>query len=448
MALSEESIGRRLARLLEKRGLSQTAIASRAGVSQSLISRLLSGKVEKLSPRTLQKLAGGLEVEVEALAGRRARRIVTVGSASGERVLTFGAGELVTGVKYTKEPRHLLAGGSGVNTSSRMLARGIDAWPVVPVVEDDVGRIVVRGLEEAARTGGRSVETEGLFMSGPGLSTPFTTILTEEGGKRTILNEFPATALRPFARHCEARLDQFGARYGASPDAVMIGHIHADRSIDEGGQAGGISQSVINRYYRDDVCVFANFGSSQYRLGADRWEHVVDRLTFFQLDIDEIRIFCESVAQSLVDILAWFRTRCTVIITMDRMGAIALRRGSDSFVVAWPYELDTIVDSTGAGDAFAAGLVAHAAREPVESDDDLVRALDQARLCGGYACTTLGGAASCPGEAALEEFRLSHSAVRPVEKLPLESHESILVALDRAFPRIRFDPRMGAAVFR
>ncbi len=72
----------------------------------------------------------------------------------------------------------------------------------------------------------------------------------------------------------------------------------------------------------------------------------------------------------------------TVIVTMGENGALILGDNIDRVVPA--HDVD-VVDTTGAGDAFNAGLaVALGKGRPLES------AVEYAVACGGHACTTLG----------------------------------------------------------
>jgi sugar/nucleoside kinase (ribokinase family) len=294
------------------------------------------------------------------MTGPETKLVIAVGSASGERVLKVEAGQFRLGAKHSVPPQRVLAGGSGVNSACRLLAMGVDVFPVLPVAHDSAGRAVVRALDSAARRGGRSVNYEGFYLEGDGAGTPFTTIMAV-GAQRTVLNEFPAGIVRQFVRHCAARLEVLERAGGAPPHALIIGHIHADRETAQGGQSGGITQSLIERFSNEGVPVFANFGRAQYGLGTTRWEPYLDRLACFQLDIDEMRAFCaDAGVWSLEAVLAWFRPRCTVAVTTERMGAVAQLKGSEQVILAWPYDLqpEDVVDTTGAGDAFGAGIVA------------------------------------------------------------------------------------------
>jgi sugar/nucleoside kinase (ribokinase family) len=218
-------------------------------------------------------------------------------------------------------------------------------------------------------------------------------------------------------------------------DAVIIGHIHADQR-DPPGHSGSISENIIHRLHARGTSIFVNFGTSQYRLGTSRWKHLLNKVEYFQLNIDEMREFVSDAGlESLEDVLAWFKDRCTVAITMERMGAVARLKGSDSVIVLWPYDLgsDEVQDTTGAGDAFMAGVVAQAQKTPLADDDALRQILENGRLWGAYACTTLGGANSCPTSKELGDFRNGHCLLLETDCRPLDEARPILRILDHVF---------------
>ena len=80
-------------------------------------------------------------------------------------------------------------------------------------------------------------------------------------------------------------------------------------------------------------------------------------------------------------------------ITLGERGAIALRDGrwfrSDAPRVK-------VVDTTGAGDGFVAGLLSRLARDPEPSDEALQSALELACHAGSQVCTRMGAVAGLP----------------------------------------------------
>jgi sugar/nucleoside kinase (ribokinase family) len=310
---------------------------------------------------------------------------------------------------------------------------GISVFPILPLANDEIGKMITATLRAAANVGGSVLGLEDLYMMDNDLTTPFTTILVV-GPERTIINEFSTSIIQAFPEHCERCLHHFQCTNMA--DAVIIGHLHADR-CDPPGHSGGISENIIYRFCAQGTRIFVNFGASQYRLGTSRWRHLLDKVEYFQLNIAEMREFASDAGwESLEDILAWFKDKCTVAITMERMGAVARLKGSNSVILLWPYDLrsDEIQDTTGVGDAFMAGVVAQALKTPLDSDDALCRVLENGRLWGAYACTTLGGANGCPSLPELNDFRTRHRLLLETECRSLDEAKPMLRILDHIFP--------------
>ncbi len=367
------------------------------------------------------------------------RLVVAIGGANGERLLQVAPEQFRLGSKHSLAPQQIMPGGSSVNHACRLLSMGVPVFPIMPVAQDSTGEIIAAALRASASVGGGELVLDGFYMEGEQLSTSFTTIFTI-GAQRSIFNEFSDNLIKTFPDHCENQLQKLWTtdnRSQLKPGAVMIGHLHADRR-DPPGQGGGITERIIRSFAEQKVAIFTNLGSSQYRLGIHRWQHLLDKLACFQLDIDEIRIFGEAQGlNSLEETLDWFQDKCTVIITMERMGAVARLKGSEQVVLAWPYDLNAaeIVDSTGAGDAFAAGVVESSLEVPLQNDASLCRALANGRLWGAYACTTLGGAGRCPSRSDLADFKAGHRLFLETESKSMDEARPLLRILDRMFLR-------------
>jgi ribokinase len=89
-------------------------------------------------------------------------------------------------------------------------------------------------------------------------------------------------------------------------------------------------------------------------------------------------------------------TRCGVVISLGEQGAMAVDRAA---LNRFPAHKVKVVDSTGAGDAFRAGLAVKLAEG--SSLDDAVRF---ANACGALACTIMGAEPSMPCREAVEAF--------------------------------------------
>ena len=372
--------------------------------------------------------------------------VLAVGGANVEHSYRL-FGEFVPDQKYSSDPLPRLAGGSSVNHASRLLALGVDVHPVFPLAKaDPMSRLIVAALDSAAATGLSRYRAKDLEIRGADLHTPLTTII-RQGDSRTSLNEFSPALMTHFRDHVERHLE-FLASSRRPPRVAMIGHIHADRrkpGRGEVGFAGEISERILKSRAFAEARSFVNFGSAQYALGCRHWDGILrDHVDVFQLDIGEARYFCRDADLpdlSLDSILGWFRERCTVVISLERFGAIGQLRGSDRVVAAWPFVLDDVVDSTGAGDAMGAGIVASMLVDPFDDASDVVEvrqakfaeALTFGRVCGAYACTTVGGASECPSLETLAAFEQRTQLARSGEEHGqyVSNHE--LALIDRAF---------------
>ena len=195
---------------------------------------------------------------------------------------------------------------------------------------------------------------------------------------------------------------------------VMIGHIHADRH-----RNGSITQWILSECRLGSIPAYANLGRSQFDMGKESWEPFIDYKTYFQLDVSEVRSFYSDEQHELEEIFGWFRSRTNLIVTMAELGAIVQRKGSEeiTFVPGRSLHLSEVRDTTGAGDAFAAGFVAEALGNGLLSGDAFEKAARVGTAMGAFACLHDGGANECPSRSDLNEFLETHEEVRDIECL-------------------------------
>ena len=381
------------------------------------------------------------------------RDILVVGSGNAETVLDLGA-DLVIGQKHDVK-RVELYGGSGVNYALRLTHYdGTRVLPILSIGQDGIGRGIQQALLQAMDAD-RVRTPVSDFVANPdllciGLTTPQSTVITANE-QRTIFREAMRGA-EHFYGFAERRLADVIELDGVSLNvgAAMIGHIYADRPGVCTTQGGSITKRVLHTF-QDRAILFANFGESQYCLGASFWEEELRALTVFQLSLEEAHEFfrgccpatnarpSQHAPPSLSDMLRWFQEReITAVLTLDRFGAVATFRGLEGVLFAPAFELDNFEDSTGAGDAFGAGLVHSlclAGGPP--TFDGFYRAIKSARLWSAHACTTRGAASRCPSQAELEEFEadLRRKGQDPdqIDCRDLAAWDGILRILDRAY---------------
>lgn len=363
--------------------------------------------------------------------------ILIVGSGTAENVIQTDNG-IQPGNKYLVD-RFELYGGSGLNHTFRLAATGHPVFPVLSMGRDGIGRQVQKEIASLVARNGKNkqvldfVEEDGFLCEG--LATPQSTILLTKD-ERTIFSE-KIKGIRHFKEFALGRIDRVVKRPEIRIQAVMIGHLYCDNP--KAAPRGGELTKAIIRKFKGKSILYANFGSSQFGMGAKFWEDHLSPIDLFQLTLTEVRSFFKNdrSVKSLVDIIHWFRERkLTAVITLDKFGAIAIYKdGRDGLIFGWPFELRKLVDSTGAGDAFGAGLMAALFRKNRFEFVDLIEAIKNARMWAAYACGGLGGANNCPDNATLKKFgaRLETKEFHPVEVKSIANSDQIIRLLDKAY---------------
>jgi len=163
------------------------------------------------------------------------------------------------------------------------------------------------------------------------------------------------------------------------------------------------------------------------------------RTDLFQLNLEEIRKLFNKGNQiySLSKILKWLRKHSiTAVITLNRFGAIGTYKdGKEGIVIAWPLNIGKIVDPTGAGDAFASGMVSTLRGKKDFSFDDFLSAIIVGRSWASYACTTLGASSGCPDQKNLNAYQKQYSGSynRLIEVTRAGYAEQIMDLIDKAY---------------
>jgi sugar/nucleoside kinase (ribokinase family) len=362
--------------------------------------------------------------------------ILTVGSGVGENVLTIDK-DVEIGEKHIAQ-RAELFGGSGLNYTFRLSSTGHTVLPILSIGNDLIGHRIQNWISETVRENNilqfASLIEDKSFLC-KGLTTPQSTIIVSKN-KRTIFTEKMLGAER-FKTFALDRLDALEDQELKIIKAVMIGHIYADSPALNPPEAGEVTKAIIDRF-RGKALIFVNFGESQISLGHSFWKETLKHIDIFQLSLSEVRKFFSDNKEvsSLVDMVRWFRSSgITVVITVDKFGAIAtFKDGRDGLILAWPYEMN-IVDSTGAGDAFGAGLVSMLYKKEALDFDDFQKAIKKARVWAAYACKSIGGANDCPDNSTLHTFELElmGKEFNSVEVRNLNDASLILRLIDKAY---------------
>jgi sugar/nucleoside kinase (ribokinase family) len=243
----------------------------------------------------------------------------------------------------------------------------------------------------------------------PHISTPTSTIVVD-GSNRTVLAQELRNGER-FIEHLEARASQLEAVVPEGLDAIMLSHLQSDGRHINPEQPGRCTAYVLERF-GSKATTFVNFGISQIELGFEFWKKqgVFEHIDVLQLNLTEAkRFFSDNYDQrrplpSIVDKLR--REQITAIITLDRFGALGVHRAlTDSVIIAWPaLEMADVKDSTGAGDAFAAGVMSYLCEHKRVTPGAFQTAIEVGRIWAAQACSTEGAAGECPDQVGLYEY--------------------------------------------
>ncbi len=321
--------------------------------------------------------------------------ILVIGGANIEYILKSKT-NIVQGSKNFVNIEELF-GGSGVNYSLRLLSYGEKVFPLLFVGDDSTGRQI---YEKLAPFG---VDKKTFFV--PNLQTPRSTIIVE-GIHRTILSQ-DANKKNIFQAFVAKRIEEIGA-----VGAVIIGHIHNDR-LDINSEKDTLSTCYILEHFQDTkTClVYANFGASQLEYGFKFWQKYLEKVDIFQLNIHELTEFLSNGTPcNLACLIKKIQAlQINMIITLDKFGAIGIMKDEkNTLFMARPInDAEAFVDSTGAGDAYCAGMVSRLKGDKHFSADSFKEAMERGRSWASYACNSYGGANNCPSK---EQIDLYHDS--------------------------------------
>ena len=361
--------------------------------------------------------------------------IITIGSGNVEHILEYD-GEIQIGRKHIVTSYELF-GGSCINYSLRLITAGMDVYPIPFIGKDQFGHdirkhLVKIGLERDLNEKALQFIRSKDFLF-PNIQTPKATIVVHQG-LRTIFSQGIPTR-KNIEEHFQNRLDRLCNLVSDNTSSVMIGHISIDG---DNHNPGIISRKTINTYF-NKFFLFANFGNSQIKHGIDFWIKDLAHIDLFQLNLEEIRrLFNQRGRNSFLnEIIKFLRERSiTAVITINRFGAIGTYKdGSDGIVLAWPLKIKKFIDPTGAGDAFASGMISSLNGNKYFTFKDFLSAIVEGRAWASYACTTLGASGNCPDKKTLDTFRKKYSNAlhKLIEVIKPNYAEQIMDLIDKAY---------------
>jgi sugar/nucleoside kinase (ribokinase family) len=361
------------------------------------------------------------------------------GNANAELIIQ-PADDMIFGAKNDASGRASFGGG-GLNYSMRLISMGIATLPFLSVGNDNIGKTIQEWLCNTIRTKTISPSivsfVEDRDFCVPNARTSHATIIVQRA-QRTILSQ-RAKEGHYYRRHLPNRLKSADDLGLSEASGVIIGHLSCDAC--DGNICGDIdcTASIIQRY-AEKCPILMNFGHSQLTRGYSYWSDKINRHCILQFNLAEAKMFFrdELPDDAVWSILDFLRDKeISAIVTLDRFGAVAnFRDGRNGVILAWPLlDRTQIIDPTGAGDAFAAGVMASLKGRRGITFADFFAAVEEGRNWAAYCCRTYGGADECPDAGALARFLsdFDFRGWRLVEFLNRGSAEQIVRVIDMAY---------------
>ena len=373
--------------------------------------------------------------------------IIVFGSATHEKICQITS-DLKIGEKHTIDIPKVFYGGSGVNYSLRLINQENIVIPILSVGADHIGKSIQSEIFNAYKffKNNDNLSDDNIFNNSiidkyiksddfhcKSINTSQSTTIIRYRNTRTVLAE-KLDGIDGYEEFVKNKIALLKSDNRLNIKAVMIGHIYTDANKNK----PIVTEHIINEFIDTHTLIFINMGNSQLAYGFDYWKAFNSDRIVFQFSFSEVkRLFhTNSNISKINEIMNEFKKiKVNVIITLDKLGAIARFRDDERIIMVWPFELaDKLLDTTGAGDAFGAGFVANFLNSRWDFHD-FQRAIEQARVWAAYACTTEGAAYQCPNKSKLQRFqneierKMNQYKVEVIDK----DYEKYLFLIERAF---------------
>ncbi|MDG4808541.1 PfkB family carbohydrate kinase [Micromonospora sp. WMMD1120] len=264
----------------------------------------------------------------------RPARVVVVGDVLTDVVAVL-SGPLVAG-SDTGAEISIGGGGQAANTAAWIAAQRVDVTLVGAVGDDDAGRVRVAELRQAG--------VDCAVDRVEGLPTG-TVIVLADGDERTMVSQRGAN-LRLSAAHVDSAL-------AGVPDAGHL-HLSAYTLLDPESRGAGLRALAAARERGLTTSVDAASAAPLRRVGAAAFLSWVREIDLLLVNADEATVLAgglDPAAQGR----ALSATARRVVVKRGAAGAVWVDR--TAAVCAAPARRVAVADVTGAGDAFAAGLL-------------------------------------------------------------------------------------------
>lgn len=288
-----------------------------------------------------------------------------------------GPGELVATEDFVVE-----TGGCAANTAVALARLGVRAAVVARVGDDLFGDFVERELEAAG------VDVAHIGRTA-GLGTSKTVILSTRGEDRRYVHTFGANAAL-----CAADL---APALEPAPSVLYVGGFLVLPAMQQDELAAQLERArrTGTRVVLDVVAPVGHAWSPEDVMG------VLPQVDYFLPNDDEAAALTgeddpRRMAERLLELGVG-----TVVVTMGERGAVAANHDE---TIELPAPTVEVVEPSGAGDAFAAGLVVG-----LLGDWDLLRCVEFASVIGASACTRLGCTAGLFTRAEADAFLASQA---------------------------------------
>lgn len=267
-------------------------------------------------------------------AASRTGRVIVVGDVITDVVAVL-TGPLATG-SDTAAAIQFTGGGQAANTASWLAAQGVPVTLVAAVGDDTAGRDRVAELTTAG--------VDCVVARVPGCATG-TVIVLAVGDERTMVTERGAN-VRLTPEHVDMAL-------AAAEDATHL-HLSGYALLDAGSRPAGLHALKVARQRGMTTSVDAASAAPLRAVGAAAFLSWIREVDLLLVNTDEAAVLAgglDPVAQARALVASARR----VVVKQGAAGATWVDRKPT--IVTIPARRVAVVDVTGAGDAFAAGLL-------------------------------------------------------------------------------------------